>query len=79
MSKTEYAWVIQRDDGKFWNCSGDSARNYETYFVKDIARAYLFTEEYIKIQPIDELIKFRQLQNCRPVKVKISIVGEDDE
>lgn len=76
MSKTEYAWVIRRDDGMFWNCSGDSARNYETYFVDTIAGAYLFTEEYIKIQPIDELIKFRQLQNCRIVKVEIKVVGE---
>lgn len=76
MSKTEYAWVIQRDDGMFWNCSGDSTRNYATYFVDSIARAYLFTEEYIKTQPIDELIKFRQLENCRIVKVEIKVVGE---
>ena len=76
MSKTEYVWVIQRDDGKFWNCSSSSADNFASYFVDDIAHAFLFTKEYIKNQPIKELIEFRRLQNCHPVKVEIKVVGE---
>lgn len=74
MNKVEQCWVIQRDDGMFWNCSNNG--NFETYFVKDIAHAFLFTKEYIKNQPIEELIKFKRLQNCRPVKVEIRVVGE---
>lgn len=79
MSKIEQCWVIQRNDGKFWNCSNSGADNFASYFVDDIAHAFLFTKEYIKKQPIEELIEFRRLQNCRPVKVKIEVVGEDDE
>lgn len=79
MSKTEYAWVIQRADGMFWNCSGDSARNYETYFVDNIASAFLFTEGFIEVNPVEEFIKYHKLRYCQPVKVKIEIVGEDDE
>lgn len=73
-NKIEECWVIQRDDGMFWNCR-DSG-NYETYFVKDIAHAFLFTKECIKNQPIEKLIEFRRLQNCKPVKVEIRVVGE---
>lgn len=79
MSKIEQCWVIQRNDGKFWNCSNSGADNFASYFVDDIAHAFLFTKEYIKKQPIEELIEFRRLQNCRPVKVEIKVVGEDDE
>ena len=76
MSKIEEYWIIQRDDGKFWNCSNSGADNFASYFVDDIAHAFLFTKEYIKKQPIEELIEFRRLQNCRPVKVEIRVVGE---
>lgn len=76
MSKTEYAWVIQREDGKFWNCSNSSTENFASYFVDDIAHAFLFTKEYIKNQPIEELIEFKRLQNCKPVKIEIRVVGE---
>ena len=71
----EYAWVIQRDDGKFWNCAGRD-NNFETYFVDNIAQSRLFTEEYIKMQTIEELIEFRGLENCKPVKVEIKVVEE---
>lgn len=76
MNNIEYVWVIQRDDGKFWNCAG-SDRNYETYFVDNISQAYFFTEEYLKMQSIEELMEFRRLQNCKPLKVKIKVVEDE--
>lgn len=75
MSKTEYAWVIQRDDGKFW-CG------YDVFIGQHIFSKRIFdglNTQYPTYKHIREEIKNYDLQHCRPVKVKIEIVGEDDE
>lgn len=68
MSKTEYAWVIQRYDAKdvFWGDYGwtTNLRNANLRGKKE----YCLSE-----------INVYNLKNCTPVKVKIEIVGEDDE
>ena len=68
MSKTEYAGVIQRDDAKdvFWGDYG--------WTSKLIIANFRLKKEYCLSE-----INVYNLQNCRPVKVKIQIVGEDDE
>ena len=76
MNKTEYAWVIQRTDGRFWSCSPNGT---STYFVDNIASAFLFTEGFIEVNPVEEFIKYHKLRYCRPIKVKIEIVGGNDE
>ncbi len=68
MSKTEYAWVIQRDDDRTYICSSH-------YICFTLAKADIFECESEAQAIIDEY----NLQNCVPVKVKIEIVGEDDE
>lgn len=71
MSKTEYAWVIQRDDGLFVNfIDNDNLTWYE--------HPWQATMTWSKHQAKKDIILWK-LQNCTPVKVKISIVGEDDE
>ena len=67
MSKTEYAWVIQRDDEKY--CVS------RIWWTGKLCNA-TFVDT---LQDCEKAIKQMNLQNCRPVKVKISIVGEDDE
>ena len=78
MSKTEYAWVIQRDDGYFYYDYAFMLKYpYDTkpIFTKNINKVFLnykFWNEF----GCEREIKEMNLQNCRPVKVKISIVGE---
>ena len=64
MSKTEYAWVIQRDDGKFFY-DIDIVDDYSPYFCGRF-KARKDAQIYIN--------KF--LQNCRPVKCEIRVIGE---
>ena len=65
MNKTEYAWVIQRDDGMY--CVNTFA------WCKKICNACMFE----KLEDCN--IAIRQMKyECKPVKVKIEIVGEDD-
>ena len=72
MSKTEYAWVIQRDDGKFY-----STKFTNTMFLENIALATIYTKNWK--WKCEFCIKQLNLQNCRPVKLEIRVVGEDDE
>ena len=68
MSKTEYAWVIQRDDGKFINfMDNDDLTWYE--------HTWQATMTWSKHQAEKDIILWK-LQNCRPVKVEIRVVGE---
>ena len=81
MSKTEYAWVIQRDDGMYF-CGWDLKNT--ACFTENIYRAICNTWSFFEFSPATERscrigIAKHNLQNCRPVKVKIEIVGEDDE
>ena len=81
MSKTEYAWVIQRDDGYFYY-DYEFTKKYpyekKPRFAKDINKVFLNYNFWNKFG-CEREIKEMQLQNCRPVKVKIEIVGEDNE
>lgn len=65
MSKTEYAWVIQRDDGKY--CETVSG-----FFTSSLCSALRCYDKHLA----DYFIKDFKLQNCHPVKVEIRIVGE---
>lgn len=75
MSNTEYAWVIQRDDGMFWyGYDGFIGQHIFSKRITDALNTPTPTYKHIR-----EEIKELNLQNCVPVKVKIEIVGEDDE
>lgn len=79
MSKTEL-YVIQREDGMFYYDYEIVAMEFllKSKFTKDINKCFstkLFgTKHWAEVE-----IRCMELQNCRPVKVKISIVGEDYE
>ena len=73
MSKIEECWVIQRDDGEYFTFS---EFNYDgipqgIFFTKYIRFAYLEVKELL-----DHYIKRLDLQDCKPVKVEIRVVGE---
>ena len=67
MKKTEHAWVIQRKDGMY--CFNSLA------WVKKLYNACMIET----LEDCEFVIKKMNLQNCKPVKVEISIVGEDNE
>ena len=68
MSKTEYGWVIQRFDGLFMmSCPYEIAR-----FSSKIA----YSEFCLEKQSAEDFIRRFNLQNCRPVKCEIRVVGE---
>lgn len=77
MSKTEYAWVIQRDDGKFFYDIG-IVDDYSPYFCDDILICLLNGGRF-KARKDAQIYINKFLQNCRPARVKIEIIGEDDE
>lgn len=80
MSKTEI-WVIQRNDGYFywdWDYMDKYPYEIKGKFTKDINKVILNNNFWYKAG-CKQQIKQMQLQNCVPVKVKIEIVGEDDE
>ena len=65
MSKTEYAWVIQRNDGKFVNfMDNDDLTWYEHTWQATMTGSKYRAEKDIVIW---------KLQNCQPVKVKLEI------
>lgn len=67
--KTEYAWVIQRDDGMFYvtTCSGKRKRNiFDSHLISAC-------KEDCKSEA-EETIKIFNLQNCKPVKVELKVV-----
>ena len=66
MNNIEYAWVIQRDDRMFYH--QDSFGWVENCFS---ARMY-WTVDFANY-----IIKRRQLQNCKPVKIKIEVVEDE--
>ena len=78
MSKTDL-YVIQRDDGMFYYDYeiADMGFSIKPKFTRDINKCFKLqfgTKQWAEIE-----IRCMELQNCRPVKVKIEIVGEDDE
>ena len=79
MSKTEI-WVIQRNDGLFYYGYELAVMEFtlKPNFTRDINKCFqarqFGTKHWAEVE-----IRCSGLQNCRPVKVKISIVGGDDE
>ena len=68
MSKTKYAWVIQRDDGMYVNfMDNDDLTWYE--------HTWQATMTWSKHQAEKDIILWN-LQNCHPIKVEIRVVGE---
>lgn len=83
MIKTEYAWVIQRDDGKYiinWTDFGEITQVSDRFL--DFIEMFLneFSVDFKYLYRDDtwcrNVIKFYNLQNCKPVKVEIRVVGE---
>lgn len=69
MSKTEYAWVIQRDDGMFFA----RTEMYKFYvFCNELGNAEMCSNKEV----MENIIEKYNLQNCKPVKVEIRVVGE---
>lgn len=68
MSKTEYAWVIQRDDGKYVNFMD----NEDLTWYEHIWQATMTWSKSRAEHDID----LGQLQNCHPVKVEIRVIEE---
>lgn len=74
--KVEEFWIIQREDEMYAHYQYVPVYNNDTFIFNKSIRFALFYNS--KDEAID-CIKTYKLKNCRPVKVKISIVGEDDE
>ena len=69
--KTEFAYVIQRDDGKY-------VRYY--YWDKEwVFEEHIYWSHFMsdKLSAKDN-IRSGNLQNCKIVKVKIEIVGDEE-
>ena len=77
MSKTEYAWVIQRDDGsRYFDCDDSHYNDFfgaNEFTMFDENKSITF---YKSKQKAQEKIEWYFLQNCKPVKVEIRVVGE---
>lgn len=73
MNNIEYAWVIQRDDGLFW-CGFDGFVGLNVFSDRIIDGLNTQTPTYKHIR---EEIRDFQLQNCKPVKVKIEVVEDE--
>ena len=65
--KTEYAWVIQRDDGKFIN-------RHDLDFTNNLYETWFYAED--KKWLAEEDIRSMYLQNCKPVKVELKVVED---
>ena len=82
----EYAWVIQRYDGKYpivfdgyGNIKETSERLFDfiNMFIQDfcVDFKYLYRDKSWCEAVIDNY----NLQNCKPVKVEIKVIGEENE
>lgn len=69
MSKTEYAWVIRRDDGSFF--ARTEIYNFNV-FCDELGNAEICLNKEV----MENIIEKYNLQNCVPVKVEIRVVGE---
>ena len=65
------AWVIKRDDGKYF--AQTEIPKFCT-FTEKIVLAVIYTEEF----QAEYYINNCNLQNCKPVKIKICEVEEDE-
>ncbi len=71
MNNIEYAWVIQRDDGKFLKMT-----NGKYYFTKYIKNAIIAINKKETNYWLLESI-FCTNHNCKPVKIKIEVVEDE--
>ena len=69
MNKIEYAWVIQRDDGKYFS-------RIEIPNICVFDDLITNADRYDYEKTVKYLIEALRLQNCHPVKVEIRVVGE---
>lgn len=69
MSKTEYAWVIQRGNDLY----AMYIPSNDTFVFNTFIQLALFHSS--KDEAIDSIETYH-LQNCKPVKVEIRVVGE---
>lgn len=69
MSKIEECWVIQRDDERF--LMRFELPNF-CMFINKLRDAETFLNKKVALNFIERC----GLQNCRPVKVEIRVVGE---
>ena len=67
----ENAWVIQRDDAKFYVTSRGGKRK-RNIFDSHLISAW---KEDCKSEA-EEIIKIFNLQNCKVIKIKIEVVEE---
>lgn len=83
--KTEYAWVIQRDDGKFfkrdflYNGEADIFEYSVSWIssgLKSIVNIYHFTDYDNTKKSVLSIIHKLNLQNCKPVKVELKVVED---
>lgn len=77
-NKVEQCWVIQRDDGKYFDYIDMGGK---THFCNDISSSFDFSVNLYKQDnklkySIEEKIRDLNLQNCKPVKIEIRVVGE---
>lgn len=71
MKKIEQYWIIQRNDGKFYFECADSF--YNEFISLNENKSITFYKSKHKAQ---EIIKWYFLQNCKPVKVEVRVIGE---
>ena len=83
MSKTEYAWVIQRDDGMYpieWNDYGEISMvsNRILDFIEMFLDEFGVDFKYLYRDDTwcKAVIENYNLTDCRPVKLEIRVVGE---
>ena len=76
MSKIEECWVIQRDDGsRYFDCQDSYFSDF--YGIDEWTQFYDKNISLYKSKDVAmQIIKNQNLQNCRPVKVEIRVVGE---
>lgn len=72
MSKIEECWVIQRDDGSFF--ARTEIYNFNV-FCDELGNAEICSNKEV----MENIIEKYNLQNCRPVKAEIRVVGEGYE
>ena len=73
MNKIEEFWVIQRNDGEFYQNYGfDNNGKTYVYFNDKLLLAKKFDNK----SNIKRTIKGLNIQNCKPVKCEIRVVGE---
>lgn len=70
MNNIEYAWVIQRDDGKFFK---GLSINGGFVFINSVRQAFMYCCDYLA----KEEIEFSKLDNCKVVKVEIKVVVDE--